>query len=152
MFHAVARSLDRFQHETERGSFRGWLRRITINKLHDQLRFLATGPQAEGGPVHQDRIRELTARQGEFDPEAPAGPDENWLVLRSALNVFRVDFEEATWQAFWGVTIENRSAADVAVDLGITTNAVYKAKSRVLSRMRTELRLLVDLKQLGGDR
>jgi RNA polymerase sigma-70 factor, ECF subfamily len=151
VFHAVARSLDRFQHETERGSFRGWLRRIALNKLHDQSRFRDTNPPAEGGSANHERMQELTAEQGEFDPEAPAGPDENWLVLRGALDVFRVDFEDATWQAFWGTTIDNRPAADVALDLGITVNAVYKAKARVLSRLRTELRLLVDLRQMGRD-
>jgi RNA polymerase sigma-70 factor (ECF subfamily) len=151
VFHAVARSLDRFRHETERGSFRGWLRRITLNKLNDQLRRRAADVEAEGGSANHQRIQELIAGQGELDPEAPAGPDENWLVLRGALDVFRVDFEDATWQAFWGVTIDNRPAADVASELGITVNAVYKAKARVLSRLRTELRLLVDLKQIDRD-
>jgi RNA polymerase sigma-70 factor, ECF subfamily len=151
VFHAVAKSLDRFQHEAERGSFRGWLRRITLNKIHDQLRLRAAGPQAEGGSANHERMQEFTSDQDEFDPEAPAGPDEDWLVLRSALDVFRVDFEDATWLAFWGVTIDNRAAAEVASELGITVNAVYKAKARVLSRLRTELRLLVDLKHLGRD-
>ena len=53
--------------------------------------------------------------------------------------MFRGDFEPSTWDAFWGVTIDRRPAVDVAAELGITLNAVYKAKARVLSRLRSEL-------------
>jgi RNA polymerase sigma-70 factor (ECF subfamily) len=35
--------------------------------------------------------------------------------------------------------------ADVAADLGITVNAVFIAKSRVLRRLRQELRGLTDV-------
>ena len=44
-----------------------------------------------------------------------------------------------TVRAFHAVVIEGLPARDVAAALGITANAVYIAKSRVLSRLRTEL-------------
>ena len=37
------------------------------------------------------------------------------------------------------MTVEGESAADVARELGIKPNAVYIAKSRVLSRLRADL-------------
>jgi hypothetical protein len=37
------------------------------------------------------------------------------------------------------VTVQGRSADDVAHDLGLTRNAVYIANSRVLRRLRDEL-------------
>jgi RNA polymerase sigma-70 factor, ECF subfamily len=149
VFHAVSRSLDRFQHETEHCSFRGWLRRITVNKVRDHLRLRASRPQAEGGSAHDARLKQLPAEFVALDPEAVAAPDEAWLVLRAALEIFKPDFETSTWQAFWDVTIETRSPADVAAELGLTINAVYKAKARVLSRLRTELRPLIDFKRLN---
>jgi len=147
VFHAVSRSLDRFHHETERGSFRGWLRRITVNKVRDHLRLRAIRPQAEGGSAHDARLKQVPAESVALDPDAVPAPNEDWLVLKAALEVFKPDFEAATWQAFWAVTIEARSPVDVAAELGVTINAVYKAKARILSRLRTELRPLIDLKR-----
>ena len=43
------------------------------------------------------------------------------------------------WQVFWRVTIDGHWPADVAADLNLSTSAVYKAKSRVLTRLRDEL-------------
>ena len=37
---------------------------------------------------------------------------------------------------FWQTNIEGRSAADVAAEMGVTTDAVYQAKSRVARRLR----------------
>ena len=51
----------------------------------------------------------------------------------------RQQFEARTWTAFWRVTVQNHSAAEVAANLGITANAVRQAKSRVLRRLKEEL-------------
>ena len=53
------------------------------------------------------------------------------------------NFEERTWTAFWRVTIDNRSTADVAAELGISANAVRLAKSHVLRRLREEMGELI---------
>jgi RNA polymerase sigma-70 factor (ECF subfamily) len=49
------------------------------------------------------------------------------------------EFQPATWQAFWGLTVEGKSGAEVAAELGLSVDAVYAAKSRVLRRLRQEL-------------
>ena len=48
----------------------------------------------------------------------------------------QAEFEPATWKACWESIVEGRSAAEVAAYLGISANAVYIAKSRVLTRLR----------------
>jgi RNA polymerase sigma-70 factor (ECF subfamily) len=48
-------------------------------------------------------------------------------------------FEHTTWQACLQTVVHGRSAAEVAGELGISTNAVYIAKSRVLRHLRLEL-------------
>lgn len=50
--------------------------------------------------------------------------------------MIRGEFEEKSWQAFWLVTMEDRSADQAAEQLGMTRNAVYIARSRVLRRLR----------------
>lgn len=147
VFHAVARSLERFEHETERGSFRGWLRRITSNKLRDHWRAHGAEPVAQGGSTVR-QLLESAAEPVAFDPDEPAGAEETGLLLERALSLFRTDFEEPTWQAFWGLVIEGRSAAELSDALGISVNAVYKAKARVLSRLRSELHALVELRNV----
>lgn len=51
----------------------------------------------------------------------------------------QAEFEFATWTACWETVVEDRSATDVANELGMSVNAVYVAKSRVLRRLREQL-------------
>jgi RNA polymerase sigma-70 factor (ECF subfamily) len=64
--------------------------------------------------------------------------------LRRALEMVRGDFGKNTWQAFWWVAVEDRQTDDVSADLGISVNAVRKAKARVLRRLREEFGDLLD--------
>jgi RNA polymerase sigma-70 factor (ECF subfamily) len=56
----------------------------------------------------------------------------------------KTEFQPATWQAFWSLTVEGKSGAEVAADLGMSIDAVYAAKSRVLRRLRQELDGMLD--------
>jgi RNA polymerase sigma-70 factor (ECF subfamily) len=56
----------------------------------------------------------------------------------------QAEFEATTWKACWAVVVEDRPAAQVATELGISPNAVYIARSRVLRRLRRELEGLLD--------
>ena len=61
-----------------------------------------------------------------------------------AMQIMQSDFEEKTWKACWGLVVEGKSGAAVAAELGMTIDAVYAAKSRVLRRLRQELDGLMD--------
>jgi len=65
-------------------------------------------------------------------------------VLRRLLELVEPEFTSPVWQAFRGVALEGKPAAEVAAELGATVNAVFLAKSRVLRRLRQEARGLVD--------
>jgi RNA polymerase sigma-70 factor (ECF subfamily) len=71
-------------------------------------------------------------------PEFSDEPEFDDLLLK-ALESIRGDFHEQTWQAFWRVVVEGRTAAEVSVDLSMSPGAVRVAKSRVLARLRREL-------------
>lgn len=58
----------------------------------------------------------------------------DWAAKR-----IRGEFQESTWQAFWRTAVGGESPRDVGRDLGISTGAVYMAKSRVLMRFREEI-------------
>ena len=61
------------------------------------------------------------------------------VPTQRALAILEADFEPTTRQAYWQFVVCERPAAEVAAELGITVNAVYLAKVRVLRRLREEL-------------
>ncbi len=137
VFRTVSLKVPDFHGNQPGDSFRGWLRTITRNKIGNHLGRLKGRPQAKGGSGAQERLLEIP------EPAAPAQANEGScelnLLAHGALTLIRSEFEEHTWQAFWCVLAEGRLPADVAQDLGMTLSAVYKAKSRVLCRLRQQL-------------
>jgi RNA polymerase sigma-70 factor (ECF subfamily) len=119
------------------GNFVAWLAALTRSQAVNYLQRNPT--RGAGGSSAQERLNTLP------DVSDPAGEDEGpervtvedlGGVVRRALDVVRATAAEKSWQAFWQVTVEGRAPADVAADLGMSVNAVYIARSRVLSRLR----------------
>lgn len=64
---------------------------------------------------------------------------ERLLLYRRALEIIRGDFEERTWAAFVRMTtIKGMTSREVGEELGMSPDAVRKAKSKVLKRLREE--------------
>jgi RNA polymerase sigma-70 factor (ECF subfamily) len=127
VFRAVLARVGDFRKEQAGDSFRGWLWTITRHKLGDHFRRAARPDAAT--------VAALDDLPAEGPPDDNAAPD----LLRRALELVRDEFEEASWQAFWGVVVEDRSPAAVAEERRLSVNAVYLAKSRVLRRLRDAL-------------
>jgi RNA polymerase sigma-70 factor (ECF subfamily) len=92
-----------------------------------------------GGSSHQQSLQRLTTELPE-EADAETAEREKTLLYRRALELVRTDFTAQTYQAFYRVVIDGRTAGEVAQELGMTPHAVRKAKSRVLAHLRTELR------------
>ena len=75
--------------------------------------------------------------------ELSESPSDVTGLYQRALRQVQHQVEERTWTAFWRVTVENRSTAEVAAELGISANAVRLAKSHVLRRLREEMGELI---------
>lgn len=145
VFAAVATHLNRFRKEQPGDTFRGWLMTIARNKALDYFQRRSREPAAAGGTEANMRLQEIRDPQaaseaGAFEPgDIPASDADFSGVLLQALESIRGEFQERTWQAFWGVVVEGRSAADVAADLEMRPGTVRVSKSRVLLRLRREL-------------
>jgi len=142
VFQAVVAHVAGFRKERAGDTFRGWLRRITQNKLRDHFRKHGEG-RGVGGSSAQRRLAQLPQPQPAEDSNSTDDPAERALFAR-ALQIIRGEFEERTWTAFWQTAVEGRAAKDVAADLAMSPGAVRVAKSRVLHRLREELGDLIE--------
>lgn len=138
----VIRRMAEFEHNGRTGAFRTWLRTITLNCLREHWRTLKANPAGVGGSDIQTLIAQLQ------DPESQLSclwnEEHDRQVMRTLLEELRTEFEPRTWQAFERFALQARAAAEVAQELGISSNAVFIAKSRVLARLRQESEGLLD--------
>jgi len=132
----LLQKLPEFQYEQEK-SFRNWLRTITLNKWRDFCRRRAASP-AILDP------REIEEAQSPDPSDAFAEVEYRQRLVARALEIMKREFQPDTWKACWECLAADRPAAEVADELGLTANAVYLAKSRVLRRLREELQGLLD--------
>ena len=68
--------------------------------------------------------------------------DDDEELWRYSIAMVRAQFSEHVWAAFWRTTVDAQPAAEVAEELAMSVAAVYQAKSRVLRRLRRDLREL----------
>jgi len=140
VFLVLVREIPRFDRRRE-GSFRAWLRQVTANRVRvyrrqQHRRIGAIADQTDGFLDQMADSNSRLARQ--LDVE------HNNHVCETLLSAVRSDFNQTTWDAFQQFAVEGRPAAEVARELGLTVNAVVKAKSRVLNRLREEAAGLLD--------
>lgn len=126
----VLRRLGSFERQRT-GSFRCWLRSIATNCLRDRWR---EKHPAAGGSDLWEAVTQLEDPDSGLSREWDREHDRH--VTDYLLRQVRPEVTEQTWLAFSGVVLEGQSPQDVAERLGITVNAVFIAKSRVLSRLR----------------
>ncbi len=136
VFRAVVASIGQFHRARDGDTFRGWLRRITQNKVRDHYRRLGREARGAGGSSARDRLAQLP--DAEPADELESDDAEPGLLAR-ALGLIRGQFEDRTWATFWQTAVDGREPADVAADLGMSPGAVRVAKCRVLHRLREEL-------------
>lgn len=138
----VVRRLPEFQHNQRVGAFRAWLRTITVHCLRDAWRAQKFRPRATGDSDFQGFLQQLEDPHSELADVWNREHDQH--VVGRILRELRGSFEERTWRAFERFALEGAAAADVAQELGLSTNAVFIAKSRVLGRLRQEAAGLID--------
>jgi len=134
VFTVLLKKLPDFNYKPDQ-SFRGWLRTVLYNKWRKKK----PGPgQPSTGTAGLSEVA---------DPEQAAdigdAEFQQQLTVR-ALQLMQAEFQPATWKACWETVVCSRPAAEVARELGMSVNAVYLAKSRVLRRLRQELEGMLD--------
>jgi len=136
VFTTVADSIAAWLRRSERGPFRAWLFRIAKNTAINVLtrsRF-----RAQGG---SDAAKKL-AEQPDPAGDVPSQFEQEYRreLFRWAAHRVQNSFTEKTWQAFWLSSVEARPIPEVAEHLEMSLGSVYIARSRVIPRLRAEVR------------
>jgi RNA polymerase sigma-70 factor, ECF subfamily len=113
-------------------TFRGWLWTVTLNKWREKQRHRAAD-------VLEPNAAVFAALESPDGAAAFAEEEYRQYLVQRALRLMQAEFHASTWKAFWEFAIRARPAAEVGAELGLSLEAVYTAKSRVLRRLRREL-------------
>jgi RNA polymerase sigma-70 factor (ECF subfamily) len=124
------------------GSFRAWLRQITVNRIRTFLKTRRKQPRAALGEEADRLLTQLADANSDLAKQWDKDHDKH--VFQKLLSLVQSDFEPATWQAFASFALEGQPAARVAEEMGMSVSAVVQAKSRVLKRLREEAGDLMD--------
>jgi len=130
----VFREVARFDRKRE-GSFRAWLRQVTVNKIRNYRRKRQRRPVVGLDPA--DGFLERLSDPND-DLAREWNQDHDKHVVEKLLAVVQSDFNPTTWVAFQRFGVDGVPAGRVAEELGLSENAVILAKSRVLKRLREE--------------
>ena len=134
---AVSKALSRFDMDKGHARFRTWLYAVGRNISMRHLGRVRPGDRASGDSRVHAAIAEVpdprTIEPREFDVQL-----KRHAFLWVAREVQR-EFEPKTWRAFWSTAVEDRSIQDAARTLKMSVGAVYIARSRVMSRLRSRI-------------
>lgn len=135
VFLAVAKSVDGWQPDEQRGRFRAWLFRIARNQL---INYVAKHARHRGsGNTTQIKLLEqLPASSAEIDEITR---DYRREMFRLAAAQVRSSFQPSTWDAFWKTAVLGHSPQVAAAELNLTLTAVYIARSRIIAKIRATI-------------
>ena len=137
---AVAGAIGKFEYDPRHGSFRGWLFTIVRNRLRDFLEKRGRQERGSGDTAMLDRLEQQPDCHDELSNEWDREYERQLLL--TAAERLRGEFAEKTWRAFWRTTVDGASGKDAAQTLDMPVAAVYLAKSRVMARLKEEIRRL----------
>ena len=114
------------------GSFRGWLRMVTLNKYRQIYR--------------RKSVTLTSASESMLENLAPVAVAEStWdisyakLLVAEKMETMQSDFAPGTWKALKMVINKGSSVDDATQRTGISTWTIYSARARLMKRLRTEL-------------
>jgi RNA polymerase sigma-70 factor (ECF subfamily) len=134
---AAARAMPAFAYHPDRGRFRGWMGTLARRKVIDRLRRRAA------------RVPAAACHDMPGDADDVADPrtentDERWErewalgLLSLAMERVANGMPPGRWEAFRRYVLEEETPASVAADCGLSVDALYVLKHRVVVRIREE--------------
>ena len=126
----LLRLLPRFQYDRSKGSFKGFLKKMTGNRVVDLYR--------KKKPLLDPEALENVVETEDASDEAF---DREWQKahLIAALDAIRPQVKPSTFQSFQLFALEGWPIERVAETLGLTRNQVSQNKRRVIQRLKAQV-------------
>ena len=124
----VFRKLPAWKYDPQ-GSFRGWLRTVTLNRHRELIR-------RKQIPVVDESLRMIA------DPrhaEASWDAEYHRQLVVAAMNLLENDFAPKTWQALKLLIGSDQPATEIAQQTGVSVWTLYAARNRLMGKLRREL-------------
>jgi len=143
---AVARNVQGFRYNPDKGTFKGWLLNTSRWKINDQLRkkqrdagFFA--PRSASTSSRTSTIDRIPGSAGD-DLDANWDRDFKKSQLEQAVRRVKAKVKAKQYQVFDLYVNREWSVQKVAKTLGISIGSVYLAKHRVGNLLKKEIKLL----------
>jgi len=130
-YKSIVQQIGAFDYDKAKGGFKAWLRTIVDRRVVDLFR-KKREQQAKSGELQQIEAVHTSAEEV-WDTE--------WKSqhLKHCVEQLRGEVSRTTFAAFSMVVIEGRPVVEVCDELGMNSNQVYKAKARMLRRVREKM-------------
>lgn len=141
----IVAAIEKFDLEREQKNFRGWLYRLTRNFVTDFLR------KRERDPLVQFDAALALGHAMPFDASDSVEFQRSYekqIFLIASQKVQEI-VRPQTWLAFWRTEIDQIPVTEASEELGLSVGAVYVARSRVLTRIKSEVEQI--LSQTSGE-
>jgi len=130
----VHRELPTFLHNQRQGAFRSWLRQIVVYRLRNFWRARGRLVAAGGDSRLEEHLQQL-ADDGSHVSQL-WDREHNLAIARKLLELIETRFTESTRLVFRRLVLDGADADTVALETGLSLNAIFTAKSRVLRELR----------------
>jgi RNA polymerase sigma-70 factor (ECF subfamily) len=141
---AVLKKMPAFKYDADKGSFKGWLLRLTSWRITDQLRRrqkdIARLQRQEDTSTGTDAIERIP----DPGPQLEASWDEEWEhnLLNAAIDRVKKKVDAKQYQVYDLYVLKNWPVARVARALNVSAGRVYLAKHRISHLVKKELSYL----------
>ena len=133
----VCRGIRTFEYDPARGKFRGWLGKITAHAIYHAVGKARAAGLGIGGDDTDITLDNLESSE-----------DPQWIetfnlhIYQQGLERTRVHFSPEVWHAFELVWVQDGEPKAVALQLQQKPDWVYRAKFKVLQKLREEIEYL----------
>lgn len=146
---SVGTAIERLDYQREKGSFHAWLFTITRNKLYN---FFEKRKRDEpfGNVTVQYEVLSQAVDYRDDLRERWDLEHQRQLALQ-AIEIIKPSVASNTWSAFELTAMRGLSAVEAGKRIGLTTGAIYVARSRVTAKIRTEIERMLTEVENGDD-
>ena len=127
----LLRLLPKFRYDRSRGTFKGFLKKMTGNRVIDLYR--------KKKPLLDPAALEGVADRDAEDPDEEFDREWQKAHLVAALDAVRPQVKPSTFQSFQLFALEGWPIEKVAETLGISRNQVSQNKRRVIQRLKAQV-------------